>query len=599
MDLVVFENNKPLVIDEFREGRFDYIELASDVAETKFFEFLFGRQIVERLAEHYPSPRERHHVPLWLYLSSQVSLRLHGQHSFHSYPLIIRAGGLIDALGPEIAQREVDPQSGDLTLQCAGFNDRNLYPRKTPCDQDFLRKLARDTEPDQLEDWYNRHVAAMYQELAAFDPDGLFMADGTYLFVPDNPRYEGSQRLLFDEHNHPVSKKQEQEMTKAQRARCRWRRHYKAVLLLHCDAAGERFVVVGVRVLRQGESEATALWPLLDTFLATVGSGVMKVLLLDRGFINGPQMGRLKQEHGIDTVIPIRSDMNLQQDVRGLMKLSTTWEEYQPAHRSPLPDATAASHGQPTHPTAKKRERKRQETLLRRRAERVEAAADPSRLRERTEIARFPGLTSWWDCPVPLTGVYSRDLYADGHEEGWLLVTTNADWSARRVRDLYGLRTDIEERHRQVKCFWDLTRFHSTAYSLVVSQTVFVCLTYSLLQIHLLHQGHQELNRRTWPTGRRLLPDGDRVIIYRQQCFAFFTLLEHTEMLLTLEGKARRRALSKTRRLLQDASPAPAAAGPASDDAVSDAGSDPAAVGAADAAGPAPPAPPAPPTAYV
>jgi len=26
------------VIDEFREGRFDYVELASDVAETKFFQ---------------------------------------------------------------------------------------------------------------------------------------------------------------------------------------------------------------------------------------------------------------------------------------------------------------------------------------------------------------------------------------------------------------------------------------------------------------------------------------------------------------------------------------------------------------------------------
>ena len=51
MDLVVFENNKPFVIDEFREGRFDYVELASDVAETKFFQFLFGQQIVDRLAQ--------------------------------------------------------------------------------------------------------------------------------------------------------------------------------------------------------------------------------------------------------------------------------------------------------------------------------------------------------------------------------------------------------------------------------------------------------------------------------------------------------------------------------------------------------------------
>ncbi len=132
MDLVVFENNKPWVIDEFREGRFDYVELASDVAETKFFQFLFGQQVVDRLVQHYPSPRDRHHVPLWMYVCSQLSLRLHGQHSFHSYPLIVRAGGLVDALGPEVARRQVDPESGNLTLECAGFNDRNLYPRQTP-----------------------------------------------------------------------------------------------------------------------------------------------------------------------------------------------------------------------------------------------------------------------------------------------------------------------------------------------------------------------------------------------------------------------------------------------------------------------------------
>jgi hypothetical protein len=562
MNLVVFENNKPFVIDEFREGRFDYVELASDVAETKFFQFLFGKQIVDKLAEHYPTPRKREHVPMWMYLSSQLSLRLHGQHGFHGYPLIIRAGGLVDALGPEVARREVDSTTGDMTLQCAGFNDRNLYPRATPCDQDFLRKLARDTEPEKLEEWYNRHVAAIYKDLDAFDGEGLFIADGTYLFVPDNPRYEGSQKLFFDEHNHPVSKTQQQEMTKEQRARCRWRRFYKAVLLLHGDSLGERFLVVGLRVLKENESEATALWPMLDTFLATMGAGVMKILLLDRGFINGEQMGRLKRDHHIDTVIPIRSDMNLQDDVKGLMKLPTPWEEYEATHRDPLPDVIKPSHGKPIHPTAAKREKTRQKTLARKNAEQEQATSpDPSQVRERTLIARFPKLTSWWDCPVPLTGVYSRDLFADGHETGWLLVTTNEHWSARRVRDLYGLRTDIEERHRQVKCFWDLTRFYSTARSLVVSQTVFVCLTYSLLQLHLLNEGHAALNRRTVETTRRLLPDGDRVVVYRQQYFAFFTLLEHMELTLSLEGKARRRALSKARRLRQDAPPATGGAG--------------------------------------
>jgi hypothetical protein len=557
MDLVVFENNKPYVIDELREGRFDYVELASDVAETKFFQFLFNKELVERLAETYPSPRKRHHVPMWMYLSSQLSLRLHGMHSFHSYPWIIRSGGLIDALGPEVARREVDDE-GNLTISCQGFNERNFYPRQTPCDQDYLRKVARDTESDRLERWYNEDAATLFAELGAYDSEGVFIGDGTYLFVPDNPRYEGSQRLLFDEHNHPVSKEEEKQMTPAQRDRCRWRRYYKAVLLLHCDAPGERFVVAGIHVLRKGESEAAAFWPLVDTFVAKM-PGVMKVLLLDRGFIDGPQIGRLKTKHGIDTVIPIRGNMDILSDVRGLTKLDTTqWESYEPTRRPSLPPLKSSS-GAPrtTHPVVKKRERKRQQTLEAQRAAAENKEADPSRIREQTWIARFPELTSWSDCPVPLTGVLSRDLFADGHETSWLLVTTSSQWTARRVRDYYGLRTDIEERHRHVKCFWDLTRFHSTAWSLIVNQTVFVCLTYSLLQLHLLNQGHQELNRRTWPTSRRLLPDADRVIIYRQQYFGFFTLLEHTELTLSLEGKARRRALAKARRLLQESAISP------------------------------------------
>ena len=47
-------------------------------------------------------------------------------------------------------------------------------------------------------------MATLYAELQAYDEEGIFIADGSYLFVPDNQNYEGSVRLLFDEHNHPV-----------------------------------------------------------------------------------------------------------------------------------------------------------------------------------------------------------------------------------------------------------------------------------------------------------------------------------------------------------------------------------------------------------
>jgi hypothetical protein len=40
--LLSYQNRPPLVIDEFREGRFDYVELPSDVADTESCQFLFG-----------------------------------------------------------------------------------------------------------------------------------------------------------------------------------------------------------------------------------------------------------------------------------------------------------------------------------------------------------------------------------------------------------------------------------------------------------------------------------------------------------------------------------------------------------------------------
>jgi len=434
-----------------------------------------------------------------------------------------------------------------MSIQCRGFNTRNLGPRATPCDQDYLRKLAKDTDAKKLEQWYNHHVAQLYRQLNAYDEEGIFLGDGTYLFVPNNENYEGSKRLLFNEHNHPVSKEEAKKMTPAQRDRCQWRRCYRAVFLLHCDRAGERFVIAGLRVIRADQAEGPALWELLETFQGAVGRGVLKKLIVDRGFIDGPQIGKLKTEYGVDTVIPVRKNMDILQDVRGIVKLGVKWEEYERPRRQPL------TPPRPKHPIAAKREKARQKTLAKRHAqEQRQNPPDPSDVLEKTLITKVPELTSWSDCPVPLAGVYSKDCYADGHEKDWLLVTTAPHATASGVRDDYALRTDIEELHRQVKCFWDLTRFPSTAWSVIVSQTVFVALTYSLLQLHLLTHGHQELNRRTVETSRRLLPDGDRVIIYRQQRFAFFSLLEHTELTLSLTEKARRRALAKARRLMND-----------------------------------------------
>ena len=88
-----------------------------------------------------------------------------------------------------------------------GFNDRNLYPAQTPCDQDFLRKLARESAPTEPLEWYNRHVVTVYKELGAFDADRP-VHGRRHLPVRAQPSLRASNRSL---RRPQPSRQQEQE----------------------------------------------------------------------------------------------------------------------------------------------------------------------------------------------------------------------------------------------------------------------------------------------------------------------------------------------------------------------------------------------------
>ena len=106
----------------------------------------------------------------------------------------------------------------------------------------------------------------------------------------------------------------------------------------------------------------------------------------------------------------------------------------------------------------------------------------------------------------------------------------------------------IEERHRQYKCFWDLTRMHSRAFSLVVNQTLFVLLAYTLLQAHLLLRHRQRLNGMTRTSILDLLsPTLEVVAVYYQQRFCLLSLPEFARILLNLEETARHRLQKRMR----------------------------------------------------
>lgn len=546
MDVVLFEQNKVLVLQALEEGEFDYIDAASEVFETEFFRHIEAESILSELATSYPTPREKKEVPLVMFIAGNLTLRLHGQHAFHAFPMVVRVGGMLNAFGPQVGRKVIHPDTGDVTLACQGFNRKNRYDRQTPCDHDYLRKLAKDTDAEALMQWYGRDVVKIFKNRHAFDEEGVFIGDASYLFVPDNPNYEGSSKLRFDEHDHPVSREAYAKMTAEQQARCQWRRCYKMVSLLHTSRKLGLFMYVAVRVLPGKSHECPVLYELVEEFVGAAGKGVMKQLILDRGFLDGEAISRCKKRHNIDVLIPVRRDMDIYKDAAALfLERDVNWTKWMP--REPTPRKTP----RPPPADVVRREKARQKTLKKRKE--AEPPPPPDKTLVKSDVAAIGGFRSWSSCEVPLTVVANREQYADGRTKVWFLLTTKKARSATTPREEYQLRTAIEERHRQLKCFCDLTKFTSRAFSLVVNQVVFVMLAYSLLQFYLRNIQREELNTKTPPSIWQQLRVSDRhIIVYWKSFYAFFQPLEYTQIVVTLAEEARQKIANRCGSLLEE-----------------------------------------------
>lgn len=412
--ILVYEENKPYIVQQFHNGHFDYIDVVQEVAQRDFFRYVASTLLLERLAESYPWPRKKEEVPRWFYISADMAMRLHGNHAFHGFPWVVSTGGLLSAFGPEPGTKRID-DTGRLRIECKGFNDKNEYPRQTPCDPDFLRKIAKDTPAESLMRWFNDAVQPIFRRHRFFDKAGIFIGDGSYIFVPDNEHYEGSVKMFVDEHNHPVSKERQKTMSAAELKKGQWRRCYKM-----------------------------------------------------------------------------------------------------------------------------KREAARQRTLA---AQRAVGERPPLKEPEQIMTTRIRHLTSWSSCSVPLDLVLCRDPKDDALDNVWGILST-ADHEPQAVPALkrYHLRMHIEERHRRLKCFWDLDEFTSPCFDLVVNQIVFTALTYSLLQQQILRQARKALNKATKSRMiEELVPVSDHVVVYTDGYYAFFHNLEYTGMVLDVPEASRQK----------------------------------------------------------
>lgn len=158
------------------------------------------------------------------------------------------------------------------------------------------------------------------------------------------------------------------------------------------------------------------------------------------------------------------------------------------------------------------------------------------------EVVTIEQMQTWDKCDIPLFVSVMRITDAKGNVKHWGLSTTFEPKDAKEPFELYELRTQVEERHRQLKNFWNVGNFTSPHRSLIEAHVLFTLLTYTLLQLYLTKTHLSDLANKTITSLRQEeLMGKNNVIVYSGKYFAVFDVDEYTEILAFLKEEARHR----------------------------------------------------------
>ena len=432
-NVYIFKKNKPKVIEALKKGNIDYVTDSKWSFSDHFFAFLLSLSFFDFVEKTYPSPRMRKSIPFWILIGLMFQLKLSLSNSFLSLPGILKSGSVLTRTSFNIGQVE------------GGFNKRNKYPRSEGeiIDQDTLRKYFKDTNATELTKWNNTDICKFLSSKRALQKEGIFAIDTTHIVVADNKNYQNAEYVPLDKHNRyvDVTKLSPTEAKNFKYSLC-----YKMVNLLHLSKDKDYFIFLGTKVVG-GKTHDKALGKdLVDNFVAKVGKNKIKILIMDRGFLDGVMIAYFKNEYGIDTLIPLKKNMNAYLDAASLERIeSKPWKKVDK-------DTTCYM--------AKK-------------------------------------ITSWDKCSVSLNIILVKNILKSGRVRLWSLATTK-DYSdpCKAVRD-YRLRWQIEERYKQLKGSWFDKGFNSTDFNLISAHIIFSILVYSLIQVYLNVKSLNRLANRT------------------------------------------------------------------------------------------------------
>ena len=473
------------------EGEIDYADLSFWSFPDEFFCFLLERKLFRFLDQTYPNPRIKNEIPVWFLVSCQLVMRLYQTGKYHHLRYLLNSGSILTRFGFNVGS------------QGKGFNEKNKKAREAIIDADSVRKFFKDTKPDAIRDWYHGDCQRWFHSQHAFGQHGLFILDQSHLVVPDNENYSGAVKMPVDEHGQLY--RHLPSLTKEQKKALPYHRCYTFSTLLNVEVAQDLFHVAGYELGPGNEDELVQAERLLDSFCRQF-PGTIKTLIVDRGYIDGEFIHKLKQTYSIDVLVPLRKNMTAYIDAVTLAKLENKWE------------------------TIELQVNKQEQVMLKK------------------EIACVPDIELWE--PLKLHALVTRYTSLNEHNDGYdehyaVLVSTKKYTAPKQMVTHYDLRVSIEERFRQFKRSWHITEFPSPHASLVESHVCFTLLTYSLLQLYLRRKEFQAQTHQLMDSLRRDEQLGkNAVVVYAKNNYAVFDLDDYTIRIAGMNETPRQRLIA-------------------------------------------------------
>ena len=345
-----------------------------------------------------------------------------------------------------------------------GYSKRTKRAGTKPIHPDTARNFAKALPVTTSEDLHNA-VVQILKDKNRIKP-GTFALDAKPIYIWGK-KFENAGRV-FD---HASRKMQT---------------GYKLYLLQKVDQ-DEHYVICAM-LTPDNVHDTRCLMPMVDNARAILGEGTIETLLIDRGFFDGALLHKIKQEYGIDFIIPGKGNLAIVDDAIGIAK-----------------------HGEADY--------------------RLKPVADKVR------AVGIEDLETLSSCPgkINMALIEDRNIKKKDEDRIYAYLTSLPmpdEYRALEIYRTYRKRWTIENNaNKELADHWNITKLPGWSWNEINAHIFFTLMTFNLVLLFRSKFGRGVIGRSMKTIREKFLKQGQKVVVYKGNSFGIFTIGEFASLL--------------------------------------------------------------------